>query len=62
MYTFIITVTLFLRNIPGKRLALLFLCLLLLCAMLVLIQLGQLHHWHGSLASGQINPWGGGDE
>ncbi len=63
MYTLLTTVTLLLKGIRGKRLAFLFLCLILLCVMLVLIQLGQLHHWHGFLIDSQpdINPWDGGD-
>lgn len=60
MYIFMTTVTLFLKGIRGKRLAFLFLFLILLCATLVLIQLGQLHHWHGFLTDGNT-PWEGGD-
>lgn len=69
MYTVVTTVNLFLKGVHGerKRLALLFLCLVLLCAILVLVQLGQLHHWssslfgpHGFLADDQT-PWDGGD-
>ncbi len=74
MYILMTTVTLFLRSICGerRRLAFFFLCLILLCVMLVLIQLGQLHHWHTTFPgqhsfladdqppSGQT-PWDGGD-
>lgn len=62
MYTFMTTVTLFLKGIRGKRLAFLLLCLILLCVTLVLIQLNQVHHLHGFLAGTQSNPWGGGDQ
>lgn len=69
MYTLVTTVTLFLKGIRGerKRLALLFLCLVLLCAILVLVQLGQLHHWHDQLfgqhgfLTDDQTPWDGGD-
>lgn len=63
MYTFMTTVTLFLKGIGGKRLALFLVCLILLGAMLVLVQLGQVHHWHSFLADSQpdISPWDGGD-
>jgi hypothetical protein len=69
MYTLVTTVTLFLKGMRGerKRLAFLFLCLVLLCAILVLVQLGQLHHWHGSLFGqhgflvDDQTPWDGGD-
>jgi hypothetical protein len=62
MYTLVTTVTLFLKGIHAerKRLVILFLCLVLLCAILVLAQLGQLHHWHSFLVDDQT-PWDGGD-
>lgn len=70
MYTCLNTVTLFLRSIHiGRRqLALLWLCLVLLCVALVLMQQATLHHWlspfwghHGFFTDGSGTPWDGGD-
>ena len=69
MFTCLTTVTLFLKSIRVERkyIALLCLCLMLLCVALVLIQQAALHHWlsplgghHGLFADGGT-PWDGGD-
>lgn len=70
MHTFITTVTLFLGgiHIERKYLALLFLCLMLLFAVLVLVQQGGFQHWPSAslgqyrlFADGPGTPWDGGD-
>ena len=70
MHKFITTVTLFLAGIQRERtyFVLLFLGLMLLCAVLMLLQLGIFQHWHsmlpgqhGVFADGGGTPWDGGD-
>lgn len=71
MHTFITSVTWFLGGIRRERkyFVLLFLCLMLLCVVLMLLQQGFFQHWHsvfpghhGFFADdGPGTPWDGGD-